>query len=333
MKGNKLSAAILRVVLAGPAAVIITAADAAQGPAGWQPERNIEVIVGTSPGGAADQTARLIQKILQEMRIANATVANKPGASYAISFAYLNQHAADAHYVAISPINLVTNRITGSHALSYTDVTPLAQLFSDYHVFSVRAESEIKTGKDLIEILRNNPGSLSIAISPSFGSANHFAAGTVLKAAGVDIRKLKVVAFASAGESTTNVLGGHADVLVSATPAIRPLVEAGKMRSIAVTGPRRIGGAFARVPTWREQGVGAVFANWRGVIGPKGLNQVQIAFWDGVFGKMVQAEEWKKALDKNFQESTYMNANDSRRFLEQQSRELRLILTELGLAK
>jgi putative tricarboxylic transport membrane protein len=298
----------------------------------WRPERNVEVIVGTSAGGAADHTARMLQKLLQEMKVNSITV-NKPGASYAASFVYLNQHPGDGHYLAISPINLLTNRILGLAPIGHSDITPLAQLISDYHVFSVRSDSPIMNGHDLITALKRDPAALSIAISPSFGSANHFAAGTIFKAAGVDIKRLKLVAFASGGESTTSVLGGHADVLVSATPAVTPMIEAGKMRAIAISGEKRIGGAFAKVPTWKEQGVNATFSNWRGVIGPKDMTPAQIAFWDSTLEHISRLPEWRSDLERNFQEPAYLNSRDSKRFLDEQSREMAALLTELGLTK
>ena len=299
----------------------------------WRPERNIEVIVGTSAGGAADNSARLLQKLLQQMKVGRSTVVNKPGGSYSTSFAYLNQHAGDGHYIAISPINLVTNRIVGAGSLGHLDITPLAQLISDYHVFSVRTESEIRNGVDLLDRLRRNPASLSIAISPTFGGANHFAAGSILKAAGIDVKKLKIVAFASGGESTTSVLGGHADVLVSATPSVLPMIEAGKMRALGISSAKRMGGALAQVPTWIEQGANASFSNWRGVIGPRDMSPGQIAFWDATLARLVQSEDWRGDLERNFQESAYLNSRDSRQFLDRQAREMAALLTDLGLAK
>lgn len=299
----------------------------------WRPDKNIEVVVGASAGGGADHSARMIQKMLSELKIGSVSVVNKPGGSYAVAFTYLNQHPGDAHYIAVSPINLITNRATGVHALAYSDVTPLAQVSSDYHVFTVRGDSPIKSGKDLIERLKADPSSVGIAISPGFSSANHFALGAILNAAGVDIRKLKLVVFRSAGESVASLLGGHVELMVSATLAIQPLIASGKVHTIAVTGPRRLGGAFANVPTWKEQGVDAVFTNWRGVIGPKGLSEAQIAFWDQALGLMVQKDEWKANLEKNFQQATYMNSQESRKFLEAQDKELRLVATRLGLSK
>lgn len=299
----------------------------------WRPQKNIEIIVGASPGGGADHSARVIQKILAELRIGSLTVVNKPGGSYALAFSYLNQHDGDGHFIGVSPINLITNRLTGLHPLSYSDVTPLAQLSADYHVFTVRSDSAIKSGNDLIERLKSDPSSMGIAISPGFSTANHFALGAILNAADVDIRKLKLVVFRSAGESVASLLGGHVELMVSATPAIQALVESGKLHPIAVTSPHRIGGAFSNVPTWKEQSVNAVFMNWRGVIGPKGLSEAQIAFWDQVLSAMVQKEEWKSDLEKNSQEATYMNSKESRSFLEAQSRELLMIATKLGLRK
>lgn len=108
---NSLGAYKFSLFLAGCAACFAVPAVAQ---VEWRPERNIEVIVGTSPGGAADNSARLLQKLLQQMKMGSSTVVNKPGGSYSASFAYLNTHAADGHYIAISPINLVTNRIVGA---------------------------------------------------------------------------------------------------------------------------------------------------------------------------------------------------------------------------
>jgi putative tricarboxylic transport membrane protein len=321
-----------KILCAGVVACAAVAASSAFAQSTWRPERNVEVIVGTSAGGAADHTARMLQKLLHAAKVNSVTV-NKPGASYAASFIYLNQHPGDGHYVAISPINLLTNRILGLAPTGHADITPLAQLISDYHVFSVLADSPLKSGADLIAALKKDAASLSIAISPSFGSANHFAAGTIFKAAGVDIKRLKIVAFASGGESTTAVLGGHADVLVSATPAVTPMIEAGKMRAIAMSGEKRIGGAFSKVPTWKEQGVNATFSNWRGLIGPKDMTPAQIAFWDETLERIARSPEWRSDLERNNQDAAYMNSRDSKRFLDEQSRDLAVLLTDLGLTK
>ena len=74
-------------------------------------------------------------------------------------------------------------------------------------------------------------------------------------------------------------------------------------------------------------------SNWRIVVGPKGLGAAQIAYWDGVFAKMVQTEEWKKDPQDSQQEFVYLNSRDTGKYLDAQNRELTEALTDLGLAK
>ena len=59
----------------------------------------------------------------------------------------------------------------------------------------------------------------------------------------------------------------------------------------------------------------------------------QIQYWDDVFGKLVQTEEWKRDLESNLLENTYLNSRDSRKYMDAQYVELRAVLTDLGLVK
>jgi putative tricarboxylic transport membrane protein len=306
---------------------------AAAAPPEWKPERAIEIVVGVTPGGPADTSARMIQKILQDKRMVTVpvSVSNRAGANNALAWIYLNAHAGDAHFIAMTLPNIVTNRITGAHDLSFADVTPLAQLNSESIVFSVKADSAIKNGAELIARLKANPTAVSIAFS-NIGSANHIGAGIVMKTAGFDVRKLKFVAFKGASEAVTALMGGHVDVVASSGSTVAPQVESGALRLIAVAAPKRLR-SYPAVPTWREQGVAASFSNWRGVIGPKGMSAAQIAYWDDLLGKIVRTEEWTKEVAQLGWESEYLNSADSRKFLERQNEELKGILGELALAK
>ena len=299
----------------------------------WKPEKAIEIVVGVTPGGPADTSARMMQKILQDKRMVTlpVSVSNRAGANNALAWLYLNQHQGDAHFIAMTLPNIVTNRITGSHDLSFADITPLAQLNSETIVFSVKADSTLKSGTELIAKLKANPTSLSIAFS-NIGSANHIGAGLVMKTAGFDVKKMKFVAFKGASEAVTALLGGHVDVVASSASTIAPQVESGALRIIAVAASKRMR-SNPTVPTWREQGVATIFSNWRGVIGPKGMSPAQIAYWDDLLGKIVRTEEWTKDVAQYGWENDYMNSADSRKFLERQHEELKGILGELGLAK
>jgi putative tricarboxylic transport membrane protein len=197
----------------------------------------------------------------------------------------------------------------------------------------VREDSPIKSGRDLVERLRKDAGSLSVSIGSSLGGPNHIALALVAKAAGGDPRKLKAVVFQGGGDAVTALLGGHVDLISSAANNVIGHVTAGKVRVIGITAAQRLAGTFAAVPTWREQGVNVVISNWRLVAAPKGATQAQIAFWENALGKVVETEEWKKDLAQNDFENLFMKSQETSRYLKAQNEEFRAALTEIGAVK
>lgn len=317
------------------AAMTLAGATSALAQGAWKPERNVEIISGTAAGGAVDKANRVVQKIWQEKKIVEApsVVVNKPGGGNTIAWNYINQHAGDGHYVSIAPYTLLTNKIVGTSPTTWSDFSIIALLFNEYITVSVRADSPIKTAADLVQRLKKDPSSLSIAVASTLGNHIHIGIAKPLKAAGVDIKKLKVVAFKSSGESVTSLLGGHIDVVSSTTPNVIGQLQAGTIRVIAIGAPNRIPGALAGVPTWKEQGVADTFNASQGAIGPKGLNAAQLAFWENAFRKLSQTDEWKKELAANYWDNNFRNGKDAEKYYAEQAAELREILADLGLVK
>ena len=163
----------------------------------WTPTKNVEIVVGSAPGGSNDKTGRSIEKLLNELKLVptSLTVVNKPGGGGNIMFSYVNSHAGDAHYLMVGTTAMVTNHIVGSSKISYQDFTPIASLFNDYVVFAVNANSVSKTGKDLLERLKKEPQTVPLGFATSLGSHNHIAAGLLVKTFGGNARDLKAVAF------------------------------------------------------------------------------------------------------------------------------------------
>jgi putative tricarboxylic transport membrane protein len=301
----------------------------------WRPTKPVEIIVGVSPGGGIDRTARTVQKILQEGKFVDTpiSVSNKPGGGGTIAQAYLNQRAGDAHYMEITATSLLTNQITGKTSSGPKDFTPIAMLYDEYIGVAVKADSPIKTGQQLLDALRQNPESLPVGIATSAGNTNHITAALIAKSAGIDPKRLKVVVFGSGGESMTALLGGHIGMVAAPSANFIPHMQGGRMTVLGIASPRRLEGALATVPTWNEQKVKAVVANWRPVIGPKGLTAPQIAFWEGVFGKLTAGEEWKTEVERSGGVNHYMGSRELARYLDEQHVEFRAVLGDLGLAK
>ena len=187
--------------------------------------------------------------------------------------------------------------------------------------------------RHLIEALRKDPGSLSLALSSALGGTHHISFGMPLLSGKVDIKKTRMVAFNSTGEAVTALLGGHVDVLSGGTVQIAPHVASGKMRLLAVSAAHRLPGALASGPTWPELGYKGVFENWRGVIGTKGITAPQVAYWDNVFGTIARSDEFKTLAQKNQWEINYKNSAETRKFLEGEYTELKEVMDFLGLSK
>jgi putative tricarboxylic transport membrane protein len=303
--------------------------------AAWRPDKPIEIIAPASPGGLHDLTARSMQRVLQARKLVEtpSIVVNKGGAGGTVGWNYLAQHPGDGHYISLSAVNLLSNHIMGASTLFYGDFTPVAHLFHEYLGFAVRADSPVASGRDATARLRKDPGSMSISVGTSLGNTGHLTLALAVRAAGGDMKRLKTVVFASNGEAMTALLGGHVDAMVTSLSNLVRHVQAKTVRVVAISSPQRVAGAFSDVPTWREQEIDVVMSGWRGAIGPKGLNPAQLAYWEDVFARLSEAEEWKQELAKNHWHGGRMTSGQNREFLDQEYAKFRAVLADLGMAK
>lgn len=321
-------------VLVGGAMATLLAGAASEALAQWKPDRIPELIVSVAPGGNQDITARTIQTIWQDKKIVSpVNVINKPGGGGAIAYTYVSQKAKDPSQLLILAPTMFTSKIMGVGQFTHRDFTPLGMLFNEYIFTVVKADSPLKTGGDLIKKLKESPDSLSFGVATAIGNHIHMGIALPMKAAGVDIRKMKVVAFKSSGQSLTSVLGGHIDVAAATFAAVLPHVTAGTVRILGVSAPKRMTGILAGIPTWKEQGANAVFDSWRGVVGAKGISEAQIKYWESAFLALSQTEEWKADIEKTFRVNNFLNGRDAGAYWDAQYKELEEGLTELGLAK
>ena len=319
---------------AGMVTVFVALAAGAQAQTAWKPERPVELIAMNAPGGGSDRTLRIMSKIMQQTQLipVAVNVVNKPGGGGTVAYNYLNTHPGDAHYLQLASKSLLTNHIAGNGP-SYTDFTPIAFLFGEYISVTVKPDSPLKSGRDIIERLKKDPGALTFGIATSLGNPNHQAIATPLREAGIDIKKLKTVIFPSGGAASTAMMGGHVDVVPITAAFAAQMARQGQVRVLAVTSPSRLPDVLANVPTWRDQGYDVVVSNWRSMVGPRGMAEAQVTYWEQAFRRFVESDEWKKELETNFWASEYMRSAEMRKYLDQDNAQVRSFLVELGLAK
>jgi len=315
--------------------IVLSSVSALCGAQGWAPQRNVELLVGSAPGGSNDKTARQVEKILIEQKLipTSLTVVNRAGAGGGLALNYLSQHPGDAHYLIVYPISMITSHITGQVRLNYTDFTLIASLFNDYTVFAVNAASPMKTGRDLIERLKKDPQSVAVGFANTLGSQNHIAVGLLMKSIGGNPRALKAVAYKGSAEAITNLLGGHIDLVITGGGNVAGHVAAGRLRVLGVAAPQRYTGGLADIPTWKEQGVNLVYGGWRSIVGPKGLSAAQAAFWEGALRKATQAPEWKEGIVQNYWADDFVTGAQFSKDLQKEYADTKAVLVDLGLAK
>ncbi len=302
--------------------------------ADWKPEKAVEIVVNTPPGNGPDRTARVMQSILQDKKHIDVpvSVSNKLGGGGVVAYTYLNSRPADGHTLMIASKALLTNHIAG-RGPSYTEFTPIAHLFAEYMIITVKPDSPIQSGKDLMARVKKNPTGVSFGIATSLGNPIHQSIAAPLRAEGVDIKSLKNVIFNAGSASLAAMMGGHVDVVPVTAALAVSLAAGGQVRLLAASSPKRLPGALADVPTWRELGYDAVVSQWRGVVGPKGMSGTQVAYWERTLKRMTEADEWKLDLDKNFWSAEFMNAREMRQFMDKDNAALKVFLGELGLVK
>ena len=301
----------------------------------WRPEKQVEIILPTAPGGGNDAVARLMAKVLHEQKLVTTPilVVNKPGGNQALSVAYLSQHPGDPHFLLQATSTLFTNQIQGLTQARYGDFPPLALAFIDYSAFMVPANSPFKTMRDLTERLKTDPESVAFSVVAR-GGTSHAVLAAVAKSAGADPKRLKLVVYKTSAEATAALMGGHIQGAVSSAAGSTPPVVAGQLRMLALAAPQRRPGALAHVPTLAEQGIDApILATWRAVFGTKGITPAQIAFWEDALARAFTADEWKAWLTKNDVAAPPLRGPELHKYLEGQYNHTKAVLVDLGIAK
>jgi putative tricarboxylic transport membrane protein len=299
----------------------------------WKPTKPVELVAINASGGGSDNILRLMTKVFQEQKAMDVpmNVVNKPGGGGAVAYAYVAQQA-DPHYLVLANKSMLTNNIVG-RGPSFLEYTQVVNLFAEYISVTVKPDSPIRGGADLVERLKKDVSSVSLGIATSIGNPNHQGLAVALHLGGVDIKKTRNVIFPSGGAATTAVMGGHVDVAPVTAALAASLARNNQIRVVALAAPQRLGGVLANVPTWREQGFDAVVSNSRTFLGAKNMTPAQLAYWERVFKRLTESAEWKKTLEDNFWISEYLPGADARKQMERDDVQLRAFLKELALTK
>ena len=300
---------------------------------GWRPTGGVELVAGTPAGGGQDRPARALISILEAQQLVGQALrlTNIPGKGGGNGWDYLRKHAGNPHVLAINSPTIITNKQLGVADFDHAALTPLANLYTEYIAFVVRADSPIRSGADFMARLAADTAGCRIALATAIGNINHMALARVTAHAGGDVKALQINVFDSALYAVADVIEHRAEVAaITAVSAVKA-ITAGQVRAFAVSAPQRLPRLYAEVPTWTELGVDCVIGTWRGVIGAADLTAAQIAYWDGALRAATASAEWNAALTEKYWANTYLGGMELTAFLDRERDVMGALLRDLGL--
>jgi len=266
----------------------------------YEPE-NPECIAPADPGGGWDFTCRQVGKTMQDLGAIPGTlqVTNLSGGGGGVAFAaVVNKRNDDNDLIVAASSATATRLAQGAYpGNDMSQVRWLGSIGADYGIIAVSKDSEIQTLPDLIDRIKADPKSISIAGGSAVGGWDHLKVLLAANKAGIeDVRTIKYVAFDGGGEAVTQLLGGSVQAFTGDASEAKGFVDSGDIRVIAVLAPERLEGDFASFPTAKEQGIDVVGANWRGFYAPGGMSDDAYAFWVDAIGKVYASDEWKATM-------------------------------------
>ena len=234
------------------------------------PDRPVRYIVPSAPGGGADISARMLTAELASQLGQQFVIDNRPSSGGLIGIQLLMQARPDGYtlgygnmgYLAINP-SLFQN-------LGYDperDLTLIGQFTSNQNIVAVRPGLPVKSVQDLIAHARAHPDKLSFASSGN-GTTLHLSGELFKQMTGT---RMMHVPYKAVSQALNDLIANQIDVIFDNQSSIAPFVTGGRVRALAVTGPRR-STVFPDLPTLNEAGVkGYEITTWTAMIAPKGL--------------------------------------------------------------
>ena len=302
----------------------------------WQPERTLQIVAGTPPGGGLDRVARALAKAIEQAKLLAVPieVVNVPGDGARRAWThFIDNHPGDAHVVGISSPNLVTDYLAGLATFEHSKYKPIATLVTEYIAFAVKADSGLKSGGEWLARLRDDASGVTVALSTALGNPNHVALAKLTRQMGGDINAPVIRVFDTALDAVADVIAGRSDVCAVTAASVIAELNAGRLRVLSISAPARLGAPFADVPTWNEQGADCVIGAWRGVTGPAGITPAQVEFWQGIVKAATQQPCWQEDLARLSWSPLVQTGDGLRSYLAAEREEFVAVLADLGLLR
>ena len=271
----------------------------------WEPTKNVEFIIPAGTGGGADQMARAIQGIVAKHGLMKQSILpiNKAGGAGAEGFLDVKNASGDPHKIIITLSNLFTTPLATGVPFNWRDLTPVQMLALDNFVLWVNAKTPYNSAKDYIEAAKKaGPGKMKMG-GTGAKQEDQIITVAIEQKTGA---KFTYIPFKGGGAVATQLVGGHVDSTVNNPIEAVAQWRAGSLRPLCVFENQRMPYkgkvtdkmSWADIPTCKEAGLEVDYLMLRGIFMPPGVKPEQVAYYTGLFKKVMATPEWKKLMEE-----------------------------------
>ena len=296
------------------------------------PDRPITLIVPWGAGGGTDATARIIGTLLEKELKQPINVVNRTGGSGVVGHSAIAQSPADGYTIGLITVEIGMMHWQGLTDLKGSSYTPLGLVNADPAGLQVRADSPYKTVKDLVDAIKAEPGKHK-ASGTGQGGIWHLALAGMLKDLKVDPAAAPWVPSNGAAPGLQDMVAGGVDIVPCSIPEARSLIDAGKVRSLAIMDSASPG-LYPALPTLKSQtGSDWKMAAWRGMAAPKGLPKDVEATLVAAIKKVYDSKDYKDFMASRGFGVTYLAPSEFAAFMEKSTNDLGATMKAVGIVK
>lgn len=293
------------------------------------PEKPIKLIVPYAPGGSADIAARLISDEWQKTLAGTLYIENRAGAGGNLGVDAVAKSPADGYTIGLQTVSLAINPALFPKMPYDTlkDLAPVGMVATSQHVLVVSDKVPANNIKELIALLKSKPGKFSYGSAGS-GSTFHMSAELFKAVAGVSILHIP---YRGGGPALTDTISGQVDMSFPVLSAAQQHIQAGKLRALGVTGPKR-SSLMPSVPTIAEAGLPAYsFETWFMVIAPAGTPKLVLDKLNASLNQALTSPALKERMTKEGFDPLPSTTEQARGRLEKEMPQWAKLVKERGI--
>lgn len=318
--------------IAASAALGAVATLAFAGPAAAYPDRPITIIVPWGAGGGTDATARIIATVLEGELGQRVSVVNRTGGSGVVGHTAIAEADADGYTLGLATVEINMMHWQGLTDLTWEGYTPVALMNEDPAGVQVASDAPYETLQDLLDDIEARPGQLQ-ASGTGQGGIWHLAIAGMLNDLGFEPGSVVWVPSDGAASGLQDLVAGGVHIVPSSLPEARSLIDAGRVKSLAVMAANRAD-LFPDVPTLGEEtGSDWQIGAWRGIVGPAGLPDEVVETLIAALEVVYNSDEYQEFMAAQGYGTRWAAGDDFADFMGASNESLGEVMRAVGIAQ